>query len=699
MRHKGTLMELLTNTPKLKNAIQTLEENMKKKSKTLPASLRGSLIKLINKNPDLITVKGKKIIISVQFYPVWIKEHKLNKHTEMLDSEHYKFFRKLRKYGYIHTMSSYFPKKLSVITLNPTLPSLYKGNMKHISNYDMGKQSLYKTDNFDKNVLDAYIDLRIYQAFMLTVKEVEAINTSNIIFVDENIAYIYFEDKGIFDNIEIPPYHLFSIRGSKLISILRQFKENDVIYPFVDTTMESELEKHKKKFFNKMGMREIRMSAQNHLLMTTSPLETSLVFSRKIMSPLTIAELRDLPPSSDIPKHLKSFEKRRIENAIDRAKSLDDEDNEEHDLSFSLEEFDYFDELMKTKSDSDFMRKLEPVKRELLQYTKSKTAETHGILIAKYIAYLLSTVNGNKKIRKIAISTFRNYYSLVKKHLFDNIEDLSSVQTHEINEILQNLAINKYKDKSISKVKGLIADFFSFHGKQHNVIPMNLASYPKSLVFESEIDPILLSIDDMYDKRVQGRGTDYERLRDKAIVLMAKYTGLRKSELRSRLMKDVYIYEKELCIDVNSRGLRKLDMKLKTHNAKRRVCTTITNKDHLKIIVEYIEAREKVRNKNPYLFLHVDDKNKIKSKVAEEDVFNQIGKIIQKVTERYTSFHSLRHTYATYAVRDILQCERINPYKMIDLAVKMGHTSPEITLKKYTHRTVIECILTNKDKK
>jgi integrase len=265
--------------------------------------------------------------------------------------------------------------------------------------------------------------------------------------------------------------------------------------------------------------------------------------------------------------------------------------------------------------------------------------------------------------------------------------------------ILQNLATNKYKDKSIAKVRGRIADFFSFHGKQHNVIPMNLASYPKSLVLESEIDPILAGIEDMYDKGKQGTATGYERLRDKAIVLMARYTGLRKSELRSRLMKDVYIYENELCIDVNSEGLRKLDLRLKTGSAKRRVCTKIINESHLQIIIKYMRAREKVRNKNPFFFLHVDDKHKIKSKVAKEDIFNKISKIIQEVTGRYTSFHSLRHTYATYAVRDILKCDKTNPYKMIDLAVKMGHTAPEITLKKYTHRSVIECILTNKDKK
>ena len=421
----------------------------------------------------------------------------------------------------------------------------------------------------------------------------------------------------------------------------------------------------------------------------TSPLETILHTSRKIMSQVTIAELHDLFPFADIPEYLITLEEKRIANALDRTKEFDDE-RIIVNASFSLDEFDYFNELLKTKNSSSFMKKTEPAKRELLQYASSENHETHGILITKYIVHLLESINGDKKTRKIAISTFRNYYSLVKKHLFNNVEDLSSVQTHEINEILQNLAINKYKDKSIAKVRSLIADFFRFHGEQHNVIPMNLASYPKSLVFESEIDQILAGIEGMYNDGEQGAGTGYELLRDKAILLMARYSGLRKSELRSRLIKDVYIYDNKLCIDVNSEGLRKLDLKLKTVSSKRRVCTKITNEDHLKIIIKYMETREKVRNKNPFLFLHVDDKNKIKSKVAKEDIFKQIGKVIQEVTGRYTSFYSLRHTYATYAVRDILKCDKINPYKMIDLSVKMGHTSPEITLKKYTHRSVIE---------
>ena len=124
MRHKGAVMEFTIQPTQFENAIQLLETNMKKKSGSLPSSLRRSLIHLLKKNSDLVTVKGKKIIIPTQFYPVWIKEHRLDNEKKEMDTTHYKFFRKLRKYGYIHNKSSYFPKKLEVIKLNPTLPSL-----------------------------------------------------------------------------------------------------------------------------------------------------------------------------------------------------------------------------------------------------------------------------------------------------------------------------------------------------------------------------------------------------------------------------------------------------------------------------------------------------------------------------------------------------------------------------------------------
>ena len=690
MWHKGTIMELSTQKSQFDSAIDLLETNMKKKSKTLPSSLRKTFIKLLNKHANLVTVTKNRFIISVQFYPVWIKEFNLDLSGALVDISHYKFFRKLSKYGYTHPKSSYFPKKKALISLNQNLPSIYKGNLKDISKYAQAKKSLHdrklRKMSSSKITSHAYTDLRLFQAIKLTVKEIESINSSNIFFTSKSSGYTYLEEIGIFDNITIPPYQLIRVRGKKIVKILKKFQKNGIKYPFKDTDSEDKLSLYRKTFLTGMSIQDIKMASQNHMLMQSSPLATTLATSRSIMSQLTIAEVHSLHPDTIIPQHLINIEKERITYALKRTKGIDDENNF-IDSAFDLKEFDHFNELLKTKTNSAFMKKIEPTKRELNQYADSAKSEAHGILIAKYIVHLLSSVDKENEDRHIAISTFRDYYSLIKTHLFSNVEDLTNVQTHEINEILQNLAISRYSDKSIMKIKSLITDFFSFHGQKHNTITMKLASYPKSLVLESEIDQILAGIEDNYKKNSQEAETNYELLRDKAIILMARYTGLRKSELRSRLLKDIYIYDDILCIDVNAEGLRMLDMSLKTDSAKRRVCVEIVHEDHLKIINDYIELRENMKTKKKFFFLHTYEK---KLEVVKEAVFDSLTKIIQKVTKRYTSFHSLRHTFATYAVRDILQCDKINPYKMIDLAVKMGHTSPEITLKKYTHRSVLE---------
>lgn len=50
--------------------------------------------------------------------------------------------------------------------------------------------------------------------------------------------------------------------------------------------------------------------------------------------------------------------------------------------------------------------------------------------------------------------------------------------------------------------------------------------------------------------------------------MLGFYTGMRISELKSRLFQDIYMYDDILYIDVNIKGLRKLNLKLKRKSAK-----------------------------------------------------------------------------------------------------------------------------------
>ncbi len=310
-------------------------------------------------------------------------------------------------------------------------------------------------------------------------------------------------------------------------------------------------------------------------------------------------------------------------------------------------------------------------------------------LIAKYILYLLDRY---EKKAKMAASTVKNYIGLLNKHLFSKVEDLSNVQTHELNEILSELERLSYKQKSIRKTRALISTFFTLSNSDHKLNSINLSSYPKSLIYDHELDEVLSYIENSTMNQVQRQGIRYRFgiLQMEALVLIGFYTGLRKSELRSRLLSDLYIYGNKLCTDVNKKGLKKLDLRLKTSNAKRRVCTEILNETHMDIIKDFLEIRKRISNKSPFLFLRISENNTIRSKAVDESVFDDITMVLQSLTGRYVSFHSLRHSYATYEVKKILDNVDSDPYALINLSVRMGHESPETTLKVYTHRSVLD---------
>lgn len=679
------------------DAINKLTKNMKKKSKSLPADMRKSLLKVIDKSPTLVQLKGKRLVLGVEFHRTLIRELNLNTNGSELDNNWHNFFRRLRKYGYIHPRSSHFPKKLELISINPNQPYLYNGNLAVVDSYVKAKSSLYKeylAMELKAKIVLAYIDLRVYQSQRFRIDELEKLNVGDVIFTSLATAQVYIETHGVFQNIEVPPYQLIPIVGEELVSTLRECLDAGMKNPFKGLSKTRILSSYKKKFYGDVSMSEIYMASSNHNLRYSSPLQVMIHTTRKALSPLTIAELQ-VNKSIVIPKCLQELEGKRIASASAKASTANDEIDEEEKLytklesSFSLSEFDDLNELLKTKKVSEFLKKIPSAKRELFRYINDTDAEAHGILICNYVIFLLNRLDGKHKIR---VSTFKNYFSLLNTHLFEKVEDVSSVQTHEVQDIISELSRNRYADKSIRKISALIRIFFAFHNQEHSTISMKLSSYPKSLVFDDELDVVLQAVEDKALRNADrvGSRVEYRVLRDKAIIVMARYTGMRKNEIRGRLLEDVYVYGNTLCVDVNPNGMRKLDMRLKTSTAKRRICTVIENIDHLNIVRQYLNIRENIKNENKFLFLDINRDYSIRSKPMRENVFDEFSEILKQVTGRYVSFHSLRHSFASYEVKKILANQGSNPYQLMDLSLKMGHESPETTLKVYTHRSVLE---------
>lgn len=450
---------------------------------------------------------------------------------------------------------------------------------------------------------------------------------------------------------------------------------------------ERELQRFKKEKFASLSLSGIHSTGVNATLLESSPLCATLSHNNNTTSPLTLAELDVLHPYC-VPHALLERERKRIFRALARPDRDEDAYEGEAEI-FSIKQLPKLQELLKTKTDSEFRRKIKGVRSELQKLLDDDNVSDHIKLICNYILYLLSRF---EKREKMAASTLKDYVGLLEKHLFSKVEDLSSIETYEINEILSNLERLQYKRKSIRKIRALIRSFFDLHNKQHTLQITNISSYPKSLIFAHELDEALSYIDETVKREAMRIGKRYEfkTAQLKTMLLMGFYTGMRKNELRSRLREDIYIYDDMLYVDVNKDGLKKLGLKLKTSNSKRRIAAKIENEEHLLIIKQFLEMRGTIKNKSPFVFLHISDDNTIRAKVAEESVFDEITLILQSLTGRYVSFHSLRHSYASHEVFKILRNTSSDPYELMDLSLRMGHESPETTLKVYTHRSILD---------
>jgi len=70
-----------------------------------------------------------------------------------------------------------------------------------------------------------------------------------------------------------------------------------------------------------------------------------------------------------------------------------------------------------------------------------------------------------------------------------------------------------------------------------------------------------------------------------------------------------------------------------------------------------------------------------------------LNKVIKDNTKRYTTFHSLRHSFATYRLKDILDDNiTVQTYNFIELSMQMGHQTPEMTINKYVHNDLLELV-------
>ena len=686
----------MQNNEEIKSAVFIEFKNKLKNKVFIDSEFKKVLISTIEKNFEEIEVVAKKIKLNTKFYTIFIKHNNLDKINDVKkDNLYYKCFLQLKKHNLIHKSSSgFFPKNLKLVSINPNPKSFLLSDFTILDKFVEFKNELTSELVSNKNIIqNVYTYIRFLHNPVFSFRQLAKIEFDDIICINENkaVLIIYENLFNIDTSSKYDMFYKIFIFDEEISKILYKMKnDREIIALQCNIILDKEeqffkkikdLEKKSKKIIQENicnSLNAINLGRQNYYIFNSSSIEASIT-NRNVSSVyLSLAEIDNLFPGK-IDETLLKSEKSKLDIVQNKANVLKSEISNSN--SYLLKDFENLSILLKAKSAT----KLEilKIKDELNSFIK-KEPYLHNKLQLLYVIHLIEKLEKND----LRLTSFQGYIYLINKHLFSMVENLADIQYFEFQNILNRLEANIYKKSSKIKIRNRIRHFFNFDNKLGFEFPIESFFYPKSIVFDKEIDLILEEIDKNFikNKDIQrlGKIKKFEILQKKATLLLAYYSGLRKNELRTRLLEDVSLFDNKLVIDVNYKGLSKINLKLKTRSSKRRVEVFINNPIQYKIVSEFIDLRKNISKKSNFLFLEVAN-NKIYSKIASEDIIVELTNHIKNITSRYCTFHSLRHSFATYQLKELLKNKLDYPYAILQLSMMMGHETPEITISNYIH--------------
>ena len=526
----------------------------------------------------------------------------------------------------------------------------------------------------------------------MTQQQLAGIKVNNIINLEHKKTVIALIHK----TLKINKY-------DKLLNLLKLDKvASESIISYIDINSNESLFKdinkyeefinnYKKEYLNNETLNIIKMTNRNYYLLSTSSLKLTLDAKIENTVKLTISELSYLYPNK-IPEHLLKIEQEQIKILFEKDVGISD-NNMSSVSCIDIREIEELDMLLKQKGNIVSTKAVKETINAITNYIKKNENNNSYKII---LSYLLYTIQRLEK-RTLRLSTVKNYIGILNKHIFTRFEDLLNIKTTEVDTFIQRINTLNYKQSSSKKLLRLTLHFFRFSRIKHGLnIEIPSLYYPKSLIFFNEIDLILKQIEDNYmqanDIQRLGKNHAFIILQMKILVLIGFYTGMRIREVISRLFQDIYMHEDILYIDVNNVGINKLKLKLKTRSTKRRIKAIIKDKEHLLLIKNWFTILKKEKKKKDFIFTKIN-KNLTPSKSPIKDsMIVNINKVIKETTKRYCTYHSLRHSFATYKINEILKYSIDNPYALIELSTVIGHETPKVTLNSYVHYDLIEII-------
>ena len=682
------------------------------------------IIKLdVQEMKKYIKIRHHRFILSQDFLIFFSTDSSLIK-LKNNSNQIYNFFEHLKNYNFIHEDSDCFPIKQPMSKINKYHNFLAKNHFYLIDEITEFINYIHKELSIINLELSIFISLVYFEEHNWNEFAIEN-SFKNDLFWNETIGYQSIISDALQDG-----FKNIKIYKIKITSFLLLKNKKEKLFSTKYTDLFESARKIIHLFFKKdISLNNIRKALIFNNIMDENPLITACKYKKTSTIPISLSELSYL--GIGVPTHLSIIEinnlkiiQKKVKNKW--IKEMDDYSDEtyletEFDYNFKIAPLFFFIEnkrrvhFLKKKQRDLKLNQIQTVKNNMLKKVADEKDKT-TILVIRYIISLLNRIYVGKKIAdKIGIQTFTQYINILKNHLFLHFSDYESIDENKFYFILGTLKNGGISKNTFLKLKYLIVNFFNFHNKIFSKYEFHLKYMFKSIVFEKEIDLILLKIEETIKQIAKQNSHRYSKIYKEiveeyqAFIILGFYSGLRLNEIRTRMHSDLYnephyIYNSSIkknvfSIDINLKGL-KLDKNahkinsFKSSNAKRRVIFHIRNNNHAIIFQNFIE-NSYIKNKK-YLFKDFDVKNKKRfTTVLKLSKLNFLNNIILQVTNRYSTLHSMRHSYVTYWLLYRIKENKTFNDALLNLSLEVGHVTPTITMQNYMHYSLIEEIIRN----
>jgi integrase len=349
--------------------------------------------------------------------------------------------------------------------------------------------------------------------------------------------------------------------------------------------------------------------------------------------------------------------------------------------------------------DDKFDSYLNKYYKQIIQF-KEHDNTSYLFKIFDFVEFLIKKADEKHTKNPIKKSTLKEYLRIMFSYCFHYIVIEGALTNEVYNEIREK--INIFADESLyiqnsnitTRTTNVYYRLIKLFWKRYTNFKTEaslkmIVDIRRSVVFEDEIDSFI-EILKTKEFTAPTKDIKFKKTIKPVFCLLLFYSGLRKTELRTLLTKNIELVnneEFEIIVSkenfkLTSKANNELELHEKSDSAIRKVRFSIKNQKHLKLIKQYVHFLEK--NQIKFTFPAISIKENIKkSKPITNDFINELPRKLSEHTGRYTPLHSLRHSYATFKALSLYaEDEHFLVYELCKL---IGHSEPAITLENYIH--------------